>query len=153
MLLIKGNRICTASFSFELPQGLCIITDPINIKTDIFTFETPDGKFVLDVGASDYNKAPAEQVERLKNNPETIILSDILPITRGNMNGYGVFYSGVEWRHIYYEEFLEYPINEEGQAAFRLCVEHELEGSCNISVMQDFLNQPNIKAFMDSIGD
>ena len=153
MLLIKGNRIHTASFSFELPQGLSIITDPTNVKTDILTFETLDGRFVLDIGASDYNKAPIEQIERLKNDKEVMILSDIKPITRGKMKGYGLFFSGVEWRYMYYEEFLEYPINEEGQAAFRFCVEYEREGDDTIQVIEDFLNLSNIKAFMDSIGD
>ena len=112
MLLIKGNRIHTASFSFELPQGLSIITDPTNVKTDILTFETLDGRFVLDIGASDYNKAPIEQIERLKNDKEVMILSDIKPITRGKMKGYGLFFSGVEWRYMYYEEFLEYKNKE-----------------------------------------
>ena len=89
----------------------------------------------------------------MKNDKEVMILSDIKPITRGKMKGYGLFFSGIEWRYMYYEEFLEYPINEEGQAAFRFCVEYEREGDDTIQVIENFLSQPDIKAFMDSIGD
>ena len=153
MLLIKGNRICTSSFSFVLPQGLCIVTDPMNIKTDILTFETPDGRFILDVGASDYNQAPIEQINCLQSDSEINILSEVKAITRGKMKGYALFYSGVEWSHIYYEEFLEYPINEDGQASFRFRIEHEIDGTCDITILQDFLAQSDIKEFMDSIGD
>jgi len=151
MLLIKGDKICTQSFSFVLPQGLSIITDPTNVKADILTFETSDGRFVLDIGASDYNKPPLEEIERLKSDSEVIILSEIKEIVRGNMKGYGVFYSGEEWRHIYYQEFLEYPINDEGQAAFRLCIEHEADGCLNVAALEEFMALPNIKAFTDSI--
>ena len=152
MLLIRGTKIHTGSFSFELPQGLSIITDPTNIKTDILTFETLDGRFILDIGASDYNKPAIEEIERLKNDSEVIILSEVKAITRGHMKGFAVFYSGEEWRHIYYEEILEYPINSEGQAKFRFRIEHEIDDSSDVSVLEDFLAQPNIKAFMDSIG-
>ena len=65
MLFIKGNRIYTSSFSFEIPQGLSIVTDPVNIKIDMLTLETLDGRFTVEIGASDYNKMPASEIERL----------------------------------------------------------------------------------------
>jgi len=57
----------------------------------------------------------------------------------------------VEWRYEYYREFLEYPINEEGQAAFIFTVEHEVEISREHGAIKEYLKQDNIVALLESI--
>ena len=151
MLFIKGNRIYTSSFSFEIPQGLSIVTDPVNIKIDMLTLETLDGRFTVEIGASDYNKMPASEIERLRNDKEVVLQSAVLSINRGEMMGFGVYFSGVEWRYEYYREFLEYPINEDGQASFIFTVEHEVEISREHGAIKEYLKQDNIVALLESI--
>lgn len=151
MLFIKGNRIHANNFSFELPQGLSIITDPDGVKVDTLNFETLDGKFIIEIGAGGYSRTALEYIELMKNNNEIIFQSEILPIVRGNMRGFGFYYTGVEWRHEYYAEFLEYPMNEEGQTLFDLLIAHELEEDNSGDALKDFMNEKNIKAFLDSI--
>lgn len=152
MLFIKGNRIYTASFSFELPQGLSIITDPTNVTPDTLTFETLDGKFLVEIGASDTALTPKEEVDYIFDGDTVIVKqSEIMEIDRYGMKGLGFFYRGEMWNHEYYEEFLSYPRDKDDQALLNFCVQHEVEDEADGDKVKDFMMQDNIKAFIDSI--
>jgi len=150
MLYVKNNRIYTASFSFELPEDLIIITDPCNIKVDTLTFETVDGKFMVEIAAQDLVGTPADRVAKLKNNAE-VIVTDIIPVERGGMKGYGIYYSGRDWRYEYYEEFLDYPMNAEGQTILNFCIQHEILDMAQRNQVKGMFEQANIQAFLNSI--
>ena len=46
---------------------------------------------------------------------------------------------------------MEYPMNEEGQTLFDLLIAHEIEEDNSGDALKDFMNEKNIKAFLDSI--
>ena len=152
MLFIKGNRIYTASFSFELPQGLSIITDPSNVTPDTLTFETLDGKFLVEIGASDTDRTPQDEVDYIFDGDSVIVKqSDIMEVNRNGMKGLGFYYRGEYWNYEYYEEFLSYPRDEDGQAMLDFCVQHEVDGEADGDKVKEFMMKDNIKVFIDSI--
>ena len=53
--------------------------------------------------------------------------------------------------HEHYEERLTYPMNEDGQNAFELYIEHEVQDESERNQVKAFMEQANIKALIDSI--
>jgi len=74
-----------------------------------------------------------------------------LDIERGCMKGKGIFYRSDSWSHEYYEERLEFPMNEEGQNAFELVIQHEITDESERNQVQKFLTQANIEEFLRNI--
>ena len=151
MLYVKNGRIYTRSFSFILPEDMSIVTDPENIHPDTLTFETADGFFIVELGATTSNLSPSEEIARHRAYKELVFTTDDLPMERGEMKGLKVFYHTELWRYEYYEEYLSFPINEDGQNMLELCVQHEVTGDAERNKLEGFMDRPNIKAFLNSI--
>ena len=151
MLYIKQGRIYTRSFSFVLPEEMSIVTDPENVNPDTLTFETVDGKFIIEIGASTSDLSPSEEISRHRAYKEWVFMTDDLPMARGEMEGLKVLYRSEQWRYEYYEEYLAFPLNEDGQNMFELCVQHEVNEETERNQIEAFMETPNIKDFLDSI--
>lgn len=151
MLYIKKGRIYTRSFSFQLPEDMAIVTDPENIHPDTLTMETSDGGFILELAADTSDKTPHEQIAAIRNYEELVFMSENLPVQRGGMKGLGVYYHSEMWRHEYYEEYLTFPMNEDGQNILALCIQHEVSDEKDRNNIPDFIQRPNIQEFLDSI--
>ena len=151
MLYIKNGRIYTDSFSFELPENLCLISDPPTVAPDTLHFETPDGMYEIEIGAWDGVKAPYEQLHNECLYGGSVLLSTLFEVERDGMKGYGVYFHSAEWSYEYYEERLQFEMNEEGQTTFMLALTHIINNDDDKNKMKEFMEQPNIKAFIDSI--
>jgi len=151
MMYIKNGRIYTRSFSFVLPEDMSIVTDPENVHPDTITFETADGEFMIEMGAATRDMSPSEQMRRLRAYDELVFQSDNISTNRGEMKGLAVYYHSELWRHEYYEEYLDHPMNDDGQNTFELCVQHEVVDESHRNQVDAFMNRPNIKSFLDSI--
>ena len=62
MLYIKNGRLYTQSFSFELPEDMCIVTDPPGVSPDTLVLETFDGKYQIEIGAWYKDESPEKQI-------------------------------------------------------------------------------------------
>ncbi len=151
MLYIKNGRLYTASFSFALPEGMCIVTDPEGVCPDRLNLESLDGKFQIDIGAWTKDESPKEQLEYYINYAEHVLMGEFIEVDRGGMKGYGVFHRNKIWQDEYYQERLAYPMNEDGQNVFDLRIYHEVFSIGERNQVAYFMRRPNIKAFLDSI--
>ena len=151
MLYIKQGRIYTRSFSFVLPEEMSIVTDPENVNPDTLTFETVDGTFIIEIGASTSDLSPSEEIARHRAYKEWVFMTDDLPMARGEMEGLKVLYRSEQWRYEYYEEYLAFPLNEDGQNMFELCIQHEVTEESERNNLEAFIERPNIRAFLNSI--
>ena len=151
MLYLKKGCVYTASFSFALPEDLCIVSDPITVSPDTMMFETVDGKYQILIGAYESDKSPLSEIEHLLSLGGHKSTTEKLDIERGGMRGKGIFYRSNSWSHEYYEERLEFPMNEEGQNAFELVIQHEITDESERNQVQKFLTQANIEEFLRNI--
>ncbi len=151
MLYIKNRRIYTDSFSFELPEDLCLISDPPTVAPDTLHFETLDGLFEIEIGAWDGDNSPYDQLLDECLYSETVLLSTIFEVERDGMKGFGAYYHSAEWTFEYYEERLQFEMNAEGQTTFILSVTHNIESDNDKNQVKEFMSKPNIKSFIDSI--
>lgn len=151
MLYIKNGRLYTRSFSFELPEEMSIVTDPDGVTPDTLILETVDGKYQIEIGAWIRDTSPHEQIEHLINYASYILMSDIFEVTRGEMKGCGAFYRNSSWHDEYYEERLDFPMNEDGQNALILGIQHESFSTDEQNNLANFMERPNIKRFLESI--
>ena len=151
MLYIKNRRIYTDSFSFELPEDLCLISDPPTVAPDTLHFETLDGLFEIEIGAWDGDNSPYDQLLDECLYSETVLLSTIFEVERDGMKGFGAYYHSAEWTFEYYEERLQFEMNAEGQTTFILSVTHNIERDNDKNQVKEFMSKPNIKSFIDSI--
>ena len=126
MLYIKNRRIYTDSFSFELPEDLCLISDPPTVAPDTLHFETLDGLFEIEIGAWDGDNSPYDQLLDECLYSETVLLSTIFEVERDGMKGFGAYYHSAEWTFEYYGERLQFEMNAEGQTTFILSVTHNI---------------------------
>ena len=78
-------------------------------------------------------------------------MSDIFEVNRGGMTGKGVFYRDNSWSYEHYEERTRYPENEDGQNAFELYIEHEVQEESDRNKVREIMDDPKIKALIDSI--
>ena len=67
------------------------------------------------------------------------------------MVGLGLYYRSNAWDDEYYEEFLEYPEKEDGQYTFTLCFVHRVKCESERNGIDEFMNEPYIKQFIESI--
>lgn len=151
MLYIKQGRIYTKSFSFVLPEDMSIVTDPENVHPDTLTLETVDGKFIVEIGATTSDMSAREEIARHRAYKELVFMTEDLPMSRGEMEGLKVFYHSELWRYEYYEEYLKFPMNEDGQNMFELCIQHEVTEESERNNLEAFIERPNIRAFLNSI--
>ena len=151
MLYNKSGRIYTHSFSFVLPEEMCIVTDPENIQPDTLTFETLDGRFIIELSATTSERSAMGEMKHLQSYDELVFMSEPFEVQRTSMKGVGIFYHSELWRNEYYEEYLDYPLNEEGQNMMNLCVRHEPADEADRNKVASFMELPNIKSFLDSI--
>ena len=149
MLYIKNGRIYTLSFSYELPEEMSIVTDPAGVSPDTLVMETLDGKYQIEIGAWTKEEKPREQIELYVG--DHIRMSEIFKVARGEMNGYAAFHRSESWREEHYIERLSFPMNEDGQNTFVLGVSHEIFEESEKNGIASFMEQPNIKRFLDSI--
>lgn len=150
MLYIKKGRIYTDSFSFELPEDLCLIADPPTVAPDTLHFETLDGMYEIEIGAWDGNQSPYEQLQN-ECLYGSVMLSTLFEVDRGGMNGYGAYYHSADWSYEYYEERLQFEMNEEGQTTFMLAISHIIDTDKDKNKVKEFIAEPNIQAFINSI--
>lgn len=151
MLYIKNGRFYTESISFILPDELCLIPDTFTTAPDTLTFETLDGKFQIMLSAYESEKTPLEELNGFLSYDCHVMMTDILDMERGEMKGKALFYRSDSWSHEHYEERLAYPMNEEGQNAFELYIEHEVQDESERNQVKAFMEQAKIKALIDSI--
>lgn len=151
MLYIKNGRLYTQSFSYIVPDELCLIPDTFETSPDTITLETLDGKFQIMLRPYDSEKSPLDELSSMLEYGNYVKLSEILDIDRGGMMGKGVFYRSDSWRYEHYEERSRYAMNEDGQNAFELYIEHEVQDDSERDQVRAFMEQPNIKALIDSI--
>lgn len=151
MLYIKNRRLYTQSFSYIIPDGLCLVPDSITTAPDTLTFETLDGKFLIMLSPYEAEKTPDEELNGFLKMGCHKMMSDIFEVNRGGMIGKGVFYRDNSWSYEHYEERTRYPENEEGQNAFELYIEHEVQTEADRNKIQDIMNHPKFKVLIDSI--
>lgn len=151
MLYIKNGRIYTLSFSFELPEEMSIVTDPAGVSPDTLVMETLDGKYQIEIGAWIKDVTPKEQIESYIDYGAHIRMSDLFDVKRGEMKGCAIFHRNESWREEHYDERLVYPMNEDGQDTLVLAISHEIFDESERNGISSFMEQPNIKRFIDSI--
>ena len=153
MLYIKNGRLYTTSFSFAIPEGLSIDTDSDNLYPDTIAFKTKDGFFDIEIGVGvPFNKQPPNiRIEEIMRADCFVSMTDPIEVNRDGMIGLGLYYRGSSWETEYYEEFLEYPKNEEGQYTFTLCFVHRVKSELERCGIDGFMNEPNIKQLIESI--
>ena len=149
MLYIKKGRIYTLSFSFELPEEMSIVTDPAGVSPDTMVMETLDGTYQIEIGAWTKDETPREQVELYVG--DHIRMSEVFEVERGEMKGCGVFHHSESWREEHYTERLSFPMNEDGQNTLTLWISHEIFDESEKNGIAVFMEQPNVKRFLDSI--
>ena len=149
MLYIKNSRLYTASFSFALPEGMSIDTDSENLNPDTIAFKSLDGLYEVAIGVGmPFNKGtPTSRIAELLRADCFKPTSEIMHVVRGGMSGLGLYYQSNRGETQYYEEFLEYPENEDGQTTFELCIIHRAISNQNNA----FVNEPIIKELIESI--
>ena len=91
MLYIKNGRLYTQSYSYIVPDELCLIPDTFETSPDTITLETLDGKFQLMIRPYDTEKTPLEELSSMLEYCGHVKMSEILDIDRGGMIGKGVF--------------------------------------------------------------
>lgn len=149
MLYIKNGRIYTLSFSFELPEEMSIVTDPAGVSPDTLVMESLDGKYQIEIGAWTKEIEPREQVELYIG--DHIRMIDVFEVVRGEMKGYAAIHRNSSWSEEHYCERLAFPMNEDGQNAFVLEISHETFEEGDRNQICNFMEQPNIERFIDSI--
>ena len=151
MLFVKNHRIYTRSVSFALPENMSIVTDPEHDQPDCLILESADGQFTLEIFADDVLGTPKDLIQEVVDSPEFVVHTEPFPIERGGMNGYAAYYGTEDDSESYYEEFLQYPMNDDGQSILNICIcRVVIEGKETIET-EAFVEQPNIKSFFDSI--
>ena len=151
MLYIKNGRLYTHSYSYIMPDGLCLVPDSITTAPDTLTFETLDGKFQIMLSPYEAEKTPDEELNEFLKMGCHETMSDIIDVNRGGMIGKCVFYRDNSWSYEHYEERTRYPENEDGQNAFELYIEHEVQDESERNKIKAFMDQPNVKALIESI--
>lgn len=151
MLYIKNGRIYTLSFSFELPEEMSIVTDPAGVSPDTLIMESLDGKYQVEIGAWTKGATPREQIKSYIDYGAHIRMSEVFDIERGEMKGCAIFHRNESWREEHYDERLTYPMNEDGQDTLVLAISHEIFDENERNGIAAFMEQPNIKRFIDSI--
>ena len=151
MLYIKNGRFYTESISFDLPDELCLVSDPITVSPDTVMFETLDGKFQIMLSAYETDKTPLEELNGFLAAGLHVKMTEICDIERGAMKGKYVYYRSNSWSHEHYEERCSFPMNEEGQNAFELYIEYEVQEEFEREQVKNFMQRPNIKALLNSI--
>ena len=151
MLYIKNGRLYTQSYSYVVPDELCLIPDTFETSPDTITLETLDGKFQLMLRPYDTEKTPLEELSSMLECCGHVKMSEILDIDRGGMIGNGVFYRSDSWRYEHYEERSRYAMNEDGQNAFELYIEHEVQDEAERNTIKAFMERTNVKALLESI--
>ena len=151
MLYFKNHRLYTQSFSFELPEDICLISDPAVVAPDRIIMETYDGRFQVDIGAEELDKTPYIKISQILADKELEHIGNIFPIERTGMKGYASFYRDNEWSYEYYQECLGYPMNEDGQNGFVLTIIHEVDDECQRGQIEMFMKQDNIRRMIESI--
>lgn len=151
MLYIKNGRLYTQSYSYVVPDELCLIPDTFETSPDTITLETLDGKFQLMLRPYDTEKTPLEELIGMLECCGHVKMSEILDIDRGGMIGKGVFYRSDSWRYEHYEERSRYAMNEDGQNAFELYIEHEVQDEAERNLITEFMERTNVKALLESI--
>lgn len=151
MLYIKNGRLYTQSFSFELPEDMCIVTDPPGVSPDTLVLETFDGKYQIEIGAWYKDESPEKQIIEFVEYASHVLNSDLFKIERGSLKGYGAYFRNQTWQEEYYEERLQFPLNEDGQNILVLGFMHELFNEDERNGIYKFMAQTNIKRFIESI--
>ena len=151
MLYIKNGRLYTQSYSYIVPDELCLIPDTFETSPDTITLETLDGKFQLMIRPYDTEKTPIEELSSMLEYCGHVKMSEILDIDRGGMIGKGVFYRSDSWRYEHYEERSRYAMNDDGQNALELYIEHEVQDESERNKIKEFMEQPKVKALLESI--
>ena len=151
MLYIKSGRLYTHSFSFELPEDMCFVSDPSVVSPDTIIVETYDGRFQIDIGAEEFDKSPYGEIAQILAYDENENVGNIFPVERNGMSGYASFYRNGGWSYEYYEERLGYPMNSEGQNGFVLAITHEVENDEQRDQIEAFMKRDNIKRMIESI--
>ena len=151
MLYIKNGRIYTLSFSFELPEDMSIVTDPAGVAPDMLVMESYDGKYQVEIGALSKDETPQEQLEAYTKYGSHVKMGEMLAVERGEMKGMALLYHTESWSEERYDERLTYPMNEDGQNTLVLSITYEILDELNRNKLSSFMNQPNIKRFIDSI--
>lgn len=151
MLYIKNGRFYTQSISFALPDELCLIPDTFTTAPDTLTFETLDGKFQIMLNPYETEKTIEEEFDGFLNMGCHEKMSDIFEVNRGGMMGKALFYKSSSWGYEHYEERSRYAENEDGQNAFELYIEHEVQDESDRNQIQTVMEHPNIKALIESI--
>ena len=153
MLYIKKGRLYTASFSFTLPEGVSIDTNSDNLYPDTIAFQTKDGSFDIEIGVGvNFNMQPPNiRIKEIMRADCFVPLTAPIKVNRDGMVGLGLYYRSNAWDDEYYEEFLEYPENEDGQYTFTLCFVHRVKDESERNGIDAFMNEPNIKQFIESI--
>ena len=134
-----------------MPDGLCLVPDSITTAPDTLTFETLDGKFQLMLCPYETEKTPDEELNGFLKMGCHETMSDIFEVNRGGMIGKGVFYRDNSWSYEHYEERTRYPENEDGQNAFELYIEYEVQEESDRNKVREIMDDPKIKALIDSI--
>ena len=110
MLYIKNGRLYTQSFSFELPEDMCFVTDPPGVSPDTLIFETLDGKYQIEIGAWYKEESPEKQIIDFIEYASHVLVSDLIKIERGTLKGFGAHFRNTTWQEEYYEERLQFKL-------------------------------------------
>ena len=151
MLYIKNDRLYTQSFSFELPEDMGIVTDPPGVSPDTLIFETLDGKYQIEIGAWYKEESPEKQIIDFIEYASHVLVSDLIKVERGTLKGFGAHFRNATWQEEYYEERLQFKLNDDGQNTLVLGFMHEAFSEDERNGIYNFMEQPNIKQFLNSI--
>lgn len=150
MLYIKNGRIHTASFSFVLPEGMSIDTQPYGCRPDLLVLNTLDKEYTIEIGACRESSAQ-EALEEWYNEEEYVPMTDFFDVVRDGMKGKAFYLRTNRWRDEYYEERLMFRKNFDNQNCLCLSINHVVSDESKRNGIPNFMAQPNIKTFLDSI--
>ena len=152
MFTYQNHRVHVAGISFEIPDGCVLNWMYTEVEIEGFSALSPDGKVKICLLPKTYfprteNLSAHERYDQLMtmfNDGTYTYHTDITPIHKNGLDGYGLTYSG-ETSH-YYDEYFDLPEIVDGIYQLHIGVT-----VVNGVTREDALQHPMVQEFMKSI--
>lgn len=151
MLKINKGKFYGTNYSFAMPEDFNFI-----VKSDFFCgekleFISDDNSIRIELFLLNDSRSAKQDTTEIISDSDFVKIGDFVSVQRGNGKGIGIFYKSRRGEEEHYEERYDFKRNQNGETQFDIDICLWPKASKFAKTIQEAIELPVIKNFLDSI--
>lgn len=153
MINIKDDKMYGSNYSFAFPQGFNRVEGLDSFSDDDLVFVSADNDYLsIVIYLKKENQSANNHIQEMFDKNSCLIkLSDCFSIKRGEGEAVGIFYENTFGATQHYIELFDFKENKDGETQVYIDISLWSGREKDRQTIQEVLESPTIKAFLESI--